>query len=100
MTFHDHSRIGVSLRFTLPLMSREASEPSLALFMRSARWLSSVTISKSYFGLPQFWAFQSGGRPLVPTAGFVQSSTTIWPCACLLYTSDAADERSSVDLGG
>ena len=22
------------------------------------------------------------------------------PCACLLYTSDAADERSSVDLGG
>ena len=23
-----------------------------------------------------------------------------WVCACLLYTSDAADERSSVDLGG
>ena len=23
-----------------------------------------------------------------------------WACACLLYTSDAADERSSVDLGG
>ena len=22
------------------------------------------------------------------------------PCTCLLYTSDAADERSSVDLGG
>ena len=22
------------------------------------------------------------------------------PCSCLLYTSDAADERSSVDLGG
>ena len=22
------------------------------------------------------------------------------PCPCLLYTSDAADERSSVDLGG
>ena len=22
------------------------------------------------------------------------------PCCCLLYTSDAADERSSVDLGG
>ena len=22
------------------------------------------------------------------------------PCGCLLYTSDAADERSSVDLGG
>ena len=24
----------------------------------------------------------------------------IWNDACLLYTSDAADERSSVDLGG
>ena len=23
-----------------------------------------------------------------------------WPRDCLLYTSDAADERSSVDLGG
>ena len=23
-----------------------------------------------------------------------------WGVACLLYTSDAADERSSVDLGG
>ena len=23
-----------------------------------------------------------------------------WSSACLLYTSDAADERSSVDLGG
>src|SRR5678816_2594560 len=23
-----------------------------------------------------------------------------WPMRCLLYTSDAADERSSVDLGG
>ena len=25
---------------------------------------------------------------------------TIMGCSCLLYTSDAADERSSVDLGG
>ena len=25
---------------------------------------------------------------------------TGWPWCCLLYTSDAADERSSVDLGG
>ena len=26
--------------------------------------------------------------------------TLSWFSACLLYTSDAADERSSVDLGG
>ena len=25
---------------------------------------------------------------------------TVWYDTCLLYTSDAADERSSVDLGG
>ena len=41
------------------------------------------------------------------TAGFVVDSSKmrergccIRYCACLLYTSDAADERSSVDLGG
>ena len=27
-------------------------------------------------------------------------NTDIYPGTCLLYTSDAADERSSVDLGG
>ena len=27
-------------------------------------------------------------------------SATWYPYRCLLYTSDAADERSSVDLGG
>ena len=25
---------------------------------------------------------------------------SVFACSCLLYTSDAADERSSVDLGG
>ena len=30
----------------------------------------------------------------------VPEGTTILDAACLLYTSDAADERSSVDLGG
>ena len=29
-----------------------------------------------------------------------QISLAVRPCPCLLYTSDAADERSSVDLGG
>ena len=36
---------------------------------------------------------QAGGGPPHPRPGLL-------PCACLLYTSDAADERSSVDLGG
>ena len=38
----------------------------------------------------------AAGRPLVKKAGLV----AIDAHACLLYTSDAADERSSVDLGG
>ena len=36
------------------------------------------------------------------TCGFIAISygTREAPSTCLLYTSDAADERSSVDLGG
>ena len=30
----------------------------------------------------------------------VENPPIFWPRICLLYTSDAADERSSVDLGG
>ena len=30
----------------------------------------------------------------------VGDRTVLHPAVCLLYTSDAADERSSVDLGG
>ena len=32
--------------------------------------------------------------------GKVHHKLTASFCGCLLYTSDAADERSSVDLGG
>mgnify|MGYP003381627105 CR=1 FL=1 len=37
---------------------------------------------------------QGGGRIVVEALGVAQAQR------CLLYTSDAADERSSVDLGG
>ena len=38
----------------------------------------------------------------LPTDRKVNITATKWKCfwSCLLYTSDAADERSSVDLGG
>src|SRR5205823_6454223 len=67
VTFHDHSRTGVCLRSILPLMSFEMVEPSPALFICRALRPSSFTIVKSYFGLPQFWAFQPFGTPLLPT---------------------------------
>ena len=35
-------------------------------------------------------------RVITPDSAILKSE----PAACLLYTSDAADERSSVDLGG
>ena len=31
---------------------------------------------------------------------YLDDNQTLYACTCLLYTSDAADERSSVDLGG
>ena len=47
--------------------------------------------------------FQNGGLPMMLSGEVIAKEfgtfTSISP-ACLLYTSDAADERSSVDLGG
>src|SRR5688572_32047564 len=63
-TFHVHSRMGVSLRFTLPLTSLTIVDPSLALRTCSALAPSLATIAKSYFGLPQFWPFHPAGIPL------------------------------------
>ena len=42
-------------------------------------------------------AFSARGAPVSPTPFL---PTCKMPPVCLLYTSDAADERSSVDLGG
>ena len=39
-------------------------------------------------------------RPTATTTGSANPRLRSATCACLLYTSDAADERSSVDLGG
>ena len=44
-------------------------------------------------------AFKSvGGKPIFFESAFGSNLTDV--DGCLLYTSDAADERSSVDLGG
>ena len=45
--------------------------------------------------LPEFWHLPEYRRPPL---GFLLGLPV--PPPCLLYTSDAADERSSVDLGG
>src|SRR5262249_15593264 len=87
--FHDHSMIGVSLVFTLPLISLEISAASLALFMCKAARLSSLTITKLlYLGLPQLCAFHPEGRPVVPTGILVQSSMSTCPAALLTATSE------------
>src|SRR5678816_2487915 len=49
--------------------------------MRNARYSTSAEMSSTF-------------------ARVAPSTLTTKPLACLLYTSDAADERSSVDLGG
>src|SRR5678815_5500442 len=38
--------------------------------------------------------------PCVAEMSTTRSTRPVSGCTCLLYTSDAADERSSVDLGG
>ena len=43
-----------------------------------------------YDGTKNWWS-RNGNEAKTPVGD---------PCGCLLYTSDAADERSSVDLGG
>src|SRR5678809_1790893 len=53
---------------------------------------------------PQYdeWRFPDGHSVLVLAEGRLLNlgCATGHPSFCLLYTSDAADERSSVDLGG
>src|SRR5678809_1588492 len=51
------------------------------------------------------WASYSGipiptKAPVTPLTAPPTVAPTAPPTTCLLYTSDAADERSSVDLGG
>ena len=42
----------------------------------------------------------SGPSKTIRSVPIKKDATGCWSSACLLYTSDAADERSSVDLGG
>ena len=55
-----------------------------------------------FLGLDNIGVFDRSAE--LPSGGRLeQSDGTSWMgmyCLCLLYTSDAADERSSVDLGG
>ena len=51
-------------------------------------------------GLPPAVQQGRGGRHRLFPQARSQRAGHAEPDACLLYTSDAADERSSVDLGG
>ena len=43
---------------------------------------------------------RSSSRPIAARSTILRSTDRSRTTRCLLYTSDAADERSSVDLGG
>ena len=45
-------------------------------------------------------AAAEGGPDAVADVAAPSGEMVVEPVTCLLYTSDAADERSSVDLGG
>ena len=68
-----------------------------------ARMGHTLEDAREYFlravvGEDQIWVYERSGVPL----GFlaIQGDFIDRLYVCLLYTSDAADERSSVDLGG
>ena len=46
------------------------------------------------------WTYQCEENTLINKAIFSSYKISNYSYTCLLYTSDAADERSSVDLGG
>src|SRR5574342_357775 len=93
--FQVHWRIGYSLQSTLT--SLMIVELSPLLTRCRTRFGLALTISKSNFGLPQFWVFQPTGAPLEPTGALDQSSTeTRAPCA---DTTEAAASRSTPRIG-
>ena len=50
--------------------------------------------------MPRYTSAESTLMISAPIRRATASAAADLPEACLLYTSDAADERSSVDLGG
>src|SRR5678810_789649 len=78
-----------SFRFESPARQRERRRPWRRCTDSPERW-------EQYTPLPR-----SSSTAALPTRSHVPRRypfATVAPC--LLYTSDAADERSSVDLGG
>ena len=61
---------------------------SAQLFTRTAEIKEPSGLERGFGGIVAGVDFDQDGMP------------EIYACNCLLYTSDAADERSSVDLGG
>ena len=76
LTFHVHSRIGVSFRLTLPLTSFAIVDPSSLLLSRRALRPPPSTIVKSYVGVPHCCFSQPAGTPCAPRGCEDQSSIT------------------------
>ncbi len=82
VAFQAHSRIGLSFRFTFPVMSLAMVEWSFRLFRRITRLPTCCSIVKSYSARwPKASPIQPEGTPLRLTASVVQSSITTTPPA-------------------
>src|SRR5678809_1020043 len=89
----------------LPRQTRQLTEAwrsengSSMMVSASASSCSSLSIASGMISSGPIRPMESRAKRMVPTAE-ANWLMRAWVRICLLYTSDAADERSSVDLGG
>src|SRR5678815_2015884 len=88
---------------TFTAWKRRSSERSFSIDLRNSagvvapmHWIS----PRDNAGFKMFAASSEPSAEPAPTSVCNSSMKMMEFCDCLLYTSDAADERSSVDLGG
>src|SRR5678816_2959389 len=77
------------------LVTTSAQNPAPVPAGRATAPVQVPRVAVETFTLPNGLQVMVSRRPELPVV-----AVNTWYHVCLLYTSDAADERSSVDLGG
>ena len=87
-------------------MIESGLNPTIASWAKAVGLWQFIPGTGRMYGLNTSWAIDERRNPEKATRAAARYLSDLnddmgdWHLACLLYTSDAADERSSVDLGG